>query len=183
MSKAWGFVLAAMAILFLVAVTLVGSFISYRNQEVRLRKQVEAQQLATQAVFDSTWKIIQQQAQVADQYKEAFAKIYPDLMEGRYGNERGGALLSFIQESNPTFDIGLYKQLSASIESQRLSFTREQRMLIDLKREHDTLLSVFPGSIFLTGTPEIPITVITSDKTKDIYRTGNENDVGLFPDK
>lgn len=173
-----GLAFVTIVVVFLVVVG--SSFIGYRNDEVRLRKQVEAQQLATQAVFDQTWKIIAQQAQVADQYKDAFAKIYPDLMEGRYGNERGGALLSFVQESNPNFDVSLYKQLSSTIEAQRISYTREQRTLIDLKREHDTLLSVFPGSLFLMGIPEIKITVITSDKTKDIYKTGNENDINLF---
>jgi hypothetical protein len=33
-------------------------------------------------------------------------------MEGRYGNDRGGALMSWVQESNPNFDMKASASLS-----------------------------------------------------------------------
>jgi len=33
-------------------------------------------------------------------------------MEGRYGNDRGGALMSWVQESNPNFDMKSSASLS-----------------------------------------------------------------------
>lgn len=57
----------------LVALLIIGTLViiplcmyaSYNNQEVRLRHQIEAQQKKNEAVFDNTWKIIQQQAGVS----------------------------------------------------------------------------------------------------------------------
>src|ERR1041385_4848867 len=103
--------LGVIAVLVLIAIV---GYVSLSNQEKRLRNLISAQQDTNAAVYDQTWKIISEQANIADQYKEAFAQIYPDLMEGRYGNARGGALLSFITEHNPTFDTRLYEKVANS---------------------------------------------------------------------
>jgi len=155
-------------------------YVSYSNSEVRLRNQVTAQQKSNEAVFDNTWKIISQQAQIADQYKEAFKKIYPDLMAGRYGNARGGALMSFITESNPTFDVKLYEKVANSVEAQRTVFTNEQRKLIDIKREHDNVRTTFPGSFFVGSRAEVQIVIVTSSKTDAAFKAGKDDDTVLF---
>lgn len=152
-------------------------FVSYSNGEIRLRNQVGAQQESCKVVQDNTWKIISQKAQVKDSYKDAFLKVYPDIMKERHAN--GGALMKFVTEANPNFDISLYKDLSASIEALRTTFTREQNKLIDLKREHDNMIQTFPGSFILASRPEIKIQIITSAKTKETYATGEENDIKL----
>jgi hypothetical protein len=153
---------------------------NYSNSEISIRKQVDAQQEKLHVVFDTTWKIIQQKAEVADQYKEAFAKIYPEIMAGRYGNSRGGALMSWVTEANPNFDTSLYKDLSNAIEGQRTNFMNEQARLIDMKREHDTLCEMFPGSIFLRKRDDIKIDIVTSAKTEDTFKTGQDNDTEVF---
>lgn len=160
----------------------VGVSISVSNQEVSLRNQVKAQQENLKVVFDATWKVIQQQAEVADQYKDAFAKIYPALMEGRYGDSKKErkTLLSFITESNPNFDVKLYEKVSTSIEAQRINFANEQKKLLDLKREHDTLRQTFPGSLILSGRPEIELHLVTSTKTDEAFSAGKDDDVKLF---
>lgn len=161
--------------LVFVGVVAASAYFQYSNSEIGLRNQITAQQKSNEAVFDNTWKIIKQQAGIADQYKDAFKQIYPELMKGRYGNARGGALLSFIKESNPDFNITLYQQVSNSIEAQRTIFTREQQKLIDLNREHQDLLQKFPGSLFLASRKSIDIVVVTSDKTEEAFKTGKEN--------
>lgn len=151
---------------------------SYDNREVGLREQIVAQQRANQAVFDEVWKVIQQQAGVADQYSDKFRAIYADIMNARYAGK--DPLLQFITESNPSFDISLYQQLSSTIEAKRASFRREQEKLIDLRREHSTLLKSFPSRYFLAGRKEIDITIVTSAKTEEAFKTGQENDIDLF---
>ena len=46
-----------------------------------------------------------------------------------------------------------------------------QKELIDLKREHDLLLTRFPSNIFLAmlGKSKIDITVVTSTKTEKVF--------------
>lgn len=164
--------LSALAAVLIIALI----WISLSNREVRLRNQIGAQQDSNKVVYDKTWKIIKEQAGIADQYREAFKDVYPALMEGRYGNERGGALMSFIKEHNPTFDASLYKQVSNSIEAQRTTFTYEQRKLRDLKNAHDSLLDTFPGSILLAGRPKVAVTLVTSDKTEGTFSSGKDNE-------
>ena len=87
--------------------------------------------------------------------------------------------MSWISESNPNFDVSLYKDVMVAIEAQRNIFTREQQKLIDLKREHDNLRLTFPSSIVCGNRQEVHIMIVTSAKTKDAYITGEENDIKL----
>lgn len=166
------------AIAFILIVVLI--WISTSNKEVRLRSQVAAQSEVCQSYFDKLFKVLAQKAQVADQYKEAFKEIYPALIEGRYGNDKGGTLMKFIQESNPNFDVSLYKDLQNSIEAERAGFFMEQKKLIDLNNEHRIVRRTFPGSIFVGGRSDIAIVVVSSDRTKEVFQTGKDNDIDLF---
>src|SRR3989344_6398587 len=162
------------------ALTIGMAWVSANNKEISLRNQIEAQQKVCETYYDKLWKVLQQKAQVTDQYKAAFKEIYPALIEGRYGNEKGGTLMKWIQESNPTFDVSLYKDLMSSIESERAGFFMEQKKLIDLDREHKVLRQSFPASMFIGSRPDVKFTIITSEKTENVYKTGKENDVDLF---
>ena len=165
----------------LTLVVLIGSlWASASNKEIKIRSQITAQKEVCEAYYDKLWKVISQKAQVADQYKDDFKEIYPKLIEGRYGDEKGGALMKWIQESNPTFDISLYKDLNASIEAERAGFFMEQKKLIDLNNEHRIVRNTFPATIFIGSRPDIQITIISSAATKKVVETGEENDVELF---
>lgn len=159
-------------------IALVG--ISASNKEVQLRSQITAQKEVCEAFYDKLWKIISQKAQVADQYKSAFKEIYPQLIEGRYGNEKGGTLMKWITESNPTFDISLYKDLMNSIEAERTGFFMEQKRLTDLNNEHRIVRQTFPNSLFIGSRPDIQITIVSSSATKMVMQTGLEDDVDIF---
>jgi hypothetical protein len=133
-TKIKALILTGLIIGFLGLITAL-TYVSSSNSEISLKNHIEAQQKVCEAFYDKLWKIISQKAQVADQYKNAFKEIYPALIEGRYGNEKGGTLMKWIQESNPTFDVSLYKDLMSSIEAERTGFFMEQKKLIDLDRE------------------------------------------------
>lgn len=168
----------------LAVVTMLLIYVSCHNREVRLRNEAAAQQQNLEVVYDATWKIIQQKAGVSSQYADDFKNIYPELIEGRYGDVRGGAIMSWITEHNPEFDTSLYLDLMGSIEAERTKFAREQKRLLDIKREHDDLRQTFPGSIFVGGRPEIEVMLVASTKTQDVFEAGKEDEIGLFgPDK
>lgn len=157
-------------------------YMGANNKEVKLAEQIKAQQSVCEAFYDKLWKIISQKAQVAEQYKNTFKEIYPQLISGRYAND-GGTLMKWIQESNPTFDVSLYKDLSASIEGERAGFFMEQKKLIDLDREHKVLRKTIPSSWFVGDRPDAEFTIITSATTKEVYATGEENNVDVFNTK
>lgn len=166
-------------------------YFSYNNTEIVKREQTTAQEDVCKANFDKMYKVINQVAQTAGQFamvsKDAFKEIYPSLMEGRYGNERGGALLSMVTESNPNYDMKavgeLYKNLQNVIEANREEYFVEQKKLIDLQREHSIYIKRTPARWFISNDKEIEITIITSEKTKEVYRTAEENDINLFDKK
>jgi hypothetical protein len=175
-------------VLFFSAV-IFGSYINITNTEVQMRKRVEAQQDVTRANFDKMFKVIAQTAQVPEQLmqksKEAFKEIYTPLMEGRYSNERGGALMSWIQESNPQFDLNaiapLYEKLQIAIEANREAYFLEQKKLIDMHREHSTYISMFWQKMFLPASIQpVDIIIITSSNTEKVYETGKEDEINIF---
>lgn len=156
-----------------VALMVFGMYASYNNTEIGLRSQIKAVQKSNEAVFDAVWKIIKQQAQIADKYKDSFQDIYKGIMSERY-SKGDGSLMKWITESNPNFDTKLYENVSNSIEAQRLSFLREQQKLLDLKREHDNILRQIPSVWFVGSRPEIEVVIVTSVKSDEAFKTGKE---------
>lgn len=161
-----------------LAIAALMMYASFSNTEVRLRNALTAQQKSNETSFDTCWKIIQQQAQVADKYKDGFKEIYTGLMDGRH-YEKGGSLMKFITEANPNFDVRLYEKVSNSIEGQRTVFKRDQQKLLDLKREHDNVLTTIPSSWFVGSRPHIDVKIVTSTKTTEAFGTGKEDDIDI----
>jgi hypothetical protein len=177
------FIKALIVILIVVIIPVLGFFgmyVTYHNKDAELRNLIETKQRDNTNVFDATWKIIKQQANVAEEYKDSFKEIYPELIAGRYSND-GGTMMKWIQEHNPEFDSSLYKQLMVSIESQRLLFMENQTRLLDFKREHDNLRTRIPSSFFVSNIP-IEVMIVTSSQTDQVFQTGKDDDVSLFKD-
>lgn len=154
-------------------------YFSYNNKEISLRNQAEAQRGKIEGTYDKMWKVLQQKAQVTDEYKEAFKEIYPQLIEGRY-SQGDGSLMKWIQESNPDFDTSLYKDLMQSIEVERHSFQMSQERMLDIKREHETLCHRYPAKFFISNDSEIEYTVVSSSISKATMLSGEDNDIDLF---
>jgi hypothetical protein len=146
----------------------------------------KACQQNSEIVFDNTWKKIQQQAGVANEYKVGFKEIYVAMMDARYSGDSASGketLMKWITESNPTFDVSLYKTLMNTIEGSRNEFTMEQKKLIDIDRELKSMKVTFPNSLVLGRKDDLEIILVTSSKTEEAYKTGKDDDVDLFPKK
>lgn len=170
----------SIAVIVLIGtVTVLGMYFSYNNQDARLRAQAEAQRGKIEGVHDKMWKVLQQKAQVSNEYKKAFSEIYPALIEGRY-SQGDGSLMKWIQEANPNFDTSLYKDLMQSIEIQRTEFAKVQERMLDIIREHNVLLTTVPSKWFVSNKEQIEYTVISSTRSKTVMTTGLDDDVSLF---
>ena len=174
--------IAALAVVAVLALIVVMMYVSYNNQEVSLRKEAEAQKGKVESVHDKMWKTIQQKAGVTDEYREAFEKIYPELISGRYSQGDGSAM-KWIQESNPDFDTSLYKDLMQAIEVQRAYFDQAQTRMLDIIRQRETLLETIPAKFFISNKSKIDYTVISSTRSKGVLITGVDDDVDLFKKK
>lgn len=172
-------VAAAMFIVFVVCMIIV--IVGYYNKEVSLRNQFVAQEEANTVVYDEVWKVISQQAQVADTYKEGFREVWQAIVSGNSAANRQASLAVFVNHHNPQFDSKIYISLMNTIEGKRREFTNNQKKLIDIKREHDNLRTRFPSSVFVGSRPELQLHLVTSDRTEDVFKAGKDNDVQVFP--
>lgn len=167
---------------FLFSALAIGIYcLSVNNTEVSLRNQFEAQKKVNEATFDAMWKILAGKAEVANEYKEAFRQIYPEIINGRYADKN--LLFKFVKESNPKFDIALYKSLSNSIEAERKKFLLAQEKQIDIKRQHDNLRLKTPSRFIVGSSAELELVIITSEKTEEVFKSGREDDTELFKKK
>ena len=171
--------LVAIGFFFIILVAAVVTSFNYRNQEMELRNRVEAKQQECEVVFDQVWKTISQQAQIAEKYKDGFREIFVGMTEGRYSKD-SNVMVKFISEANPNLNSNMYERLMNTVEEQRAVFTREQKELISLAREHKTMLERFPDSMFLTGRSPIDIKLVTSTRTTESFQSGKDDDVDVF---
>lgn len=180
-----GIAVAALSILLTVIYFSVK--VSSQNKEIELKKQTIAQQDVCRANFDKMFKTITNLAEIPERFaeksKEAFKEIYPALMDGRYKNDNT-SLMKWVQESNPQYDMKsiqqLYMKLADAIEANRDEFFMEQKLLIDMKREHDTYTKKWPASSFVGDSADVQITIITSTETENTYKTGKDDNIKLF---
>jgi hypothetical protein len=173
----------------LVTVGVVATFIisigiwavGISNTEIELRTQAEAQQKNNENIYQKVWTVIKQKAQVTDKYASDFKDIYVNLMDERYkGDEKNNPAFKWIHEQNPQLSVEMYKDLGDSIGGLRAEFAMVQARLIDIKREHDVLRKRFPSKLVVGGREALEIVIVTSQKTKDTFAVGEENNVDVF---
>lgn len=153
-----------------VIIILTAMYFAYNNKEIALRKESEAQRGKIETVRDRMFQIIREQANVSQEYREAFDEIYPKIIEGRY--REGGELIKWIQEANPEFDTSLYQTVSNSIEVQRTAFTSEQNRMLDIINQRATLLKSYPSRWFIQNKSAIDFTPISTSATKAVMTSG-----------
>ena len=161
-------------------VTLFGNIIGLYNQEVSLRNKIEAKQTENMSNFDNMWKKIKQSTNVADKYKDGLKEVLEVYTLGR-SDKSDNMLMKWGAEAVPNFDSTIYKQLNNIIVASRDDFALNQRELIDLKRAHDNLITVFPNNIVfaLFKVEKIDIKVVTSTKTQETFDTQLDDEVQL----
>lgn len=155
---------------------------TYTNQAIGLENQAKAQQEVNKTVYDTVWKTIKQRAQVSEKYESQFKNVYTNIMQERH-YDKGGDMFKFVAERNPQFDSTLLQDLGNTIEGQRVRFETSQKMLLDIKREHDNLRQRIPSSWFVGTRPELKIDIVTSEKTQSTFATKKEDNVDVFGGK
>lgn len=171
--------LLVIIIITVLVVALVAMYFSYNNKEIALRKEAEAQKGKIESVHDKMWKVIKQKANVTEQYRDMFEKVYPDIIAGRYSGE-GAMAMKWIQEANPEIDASLYKDVMQAIEIQREHLHTAQTRMLDVIREREALIESYPSRWFISNKSKIEYEVISSTRSKTVMETGLDDDVEIF---
>ncbi len=125
------------------------------------------------------WKILAQKAEISSQYKpENYKELIAEVVKGR----TGGSFAKFVQEQNPQFDLSLLKDLGQSVEAERKTLVREEKLLLDYNQHHRNIVRNRWKRYFLSADQiqEIDAQVITSGRSKSAIETGEDNDTKLF---
>ncbi len=172
------------AIVLLVALVGVGSYITYYNYGVRTENALEAKLRDNQQLLGKHSTQIAEMAQVNEMYRDDLKEVYTAVVEGRYGEDGSQALMQWIGEHNPNFDSALYTSLSQKIQSNRDEFANQQRQLLDMKRAYENSLDVVWSGFWLrmAGFPKMnldDIVIITSTHSIKAYETGVDDGIKL----
>ncbi len=162
-----------------VAIVIISMYFTYNNKEINLRKEAEAQLGKIESVHDKMWKVIKQKANVTEQYREMFEKVYPDIIAGRYSGD-GAMSMKWIHEANPAIDTALYKDLMQAIEIQREHLNIAQTRMLDVIREREALIESYPSRWFISNKEKIEYEVITSTRSKTVMNTRIDDDIEMF---
>ena len=175
-------------ILLVIAVVLavgLGSLaiygVSTYNTASRLHNLYDAKLVDNTSEFDNMWKKISQTSQIPEAKKNALREIFEGYAAARTGNGGGGEMMKWVQESIPNPDLSEYKDVMNIIVGSRDSWTNRQKELIDIARQYNEMLSVFPSNVFLRllGFEKIVPKVVTSSRTEQSFATGKDDDVNL----
>jgi hypothetical protein len=180
MSSSIKTIIATVGIAVVGVLLLIGLYMSAHNSEVSLRNKFSAQQKSNESSFDKTWKIIQQQAGVASEERETFRETYVEIMDATEGVVGKGMLASFFTQTKIEISPALFLKLMTTIEAQRESFHRDQQKLLEIKKDHDNVLTRVPSSWFVGGRDHLEAKIITSDRTTEAFSLGEDNNIELF---
>lgn len=158
-------------------IMLVVMYFSISNSEIRLRAAIVAKQRDNESELDNLKKKISQSVQVTDMQKQMLIDVVVGNAQARKGGS--GTLATLVREAVPVVDVKVFTNLMNLIAGSRDSFTMRQKEILDMKREHDSMRLTFPGSVVLSGRPEIQVTIVTSAAAKEAFRTGEDNDTKL----
>jgi len=165
-----------------IGVILISFFvmwISCSNKEIALRNAINSKQIDNKNEFDNLWKKISQVSEVSLKDRETLEEIFNSYAESRT-SDNNDLIFKWVSESIPNVSSESFTNLQNIISSSRDSWTMRQKELIDLKREHDNMIDMFPSSIFVGSRGKIEITIITSNKANESMESGIDDNVSVF---
>ncbi len=175
-------VVVSAGVLVLVGLIAGIAVVSTLNQETTLSTSIKAKQRDNASEMDAMWKTIDQTAQVTQAQKNALVEIFSGYAQARTGTGGGGSLANWIKESVPNVDTSTFNNLQNIITGKRDGFVMRQKELLDLSREHNRLLQSIPSGWIcgLFGRQPIEVTIVTSTRTEEAFKTGKDDDTTLF---
>lgn len=180
--KTWIWIVTILAALLLFGGGCAAKVYGVLKKEVQLRNQYHAKTKNNKEIKGTVFKILTQKSSVLQKYSDDFNKNFTAIMAGKYGGPSGEpALMKWISSKDPDYSVELYKDLAVTIEGQQTRWEQNQKMLHDIKLQHDNLLDDPIAGLFLKGKEKLPDILVVTAKAAQEYETGVDSDTtGLF---
>ena len=173
--------LSALGGIVLLGVILLFSVIGSYNGYTKLENLAKATQNDNKNVLDNTRKSIREAANVSDKEVEALTNIITGYADSRGGNTAGGGQLvtvGMVTEAVPSIQgIETLKNLQNIVVAGRKDWQFSQTRLLEIKRQADNALGMFPSGTILKmlGKQEVVVVIVTSKETEGNFVTGEDN--------
>lgn len=151
-----------------IVIIFVFMYFGYNNQHVDYHTRYEAEEDVVETRLDNMWKIISDKFSMSQQYADDFKEV-AKVNATNFG--QGGDMWKWVQANYPQLDANIYKDVMASIESERKGLENAQKKIIDICREHNNLIAKVPSSWFISDKEKLEWNVISSKDTKNIMIT------------
>lgn len=173
--------LGLFGIVIVAAIVLFATGVGMYNNASTLKNQYEAKLSANHAELDNVKKKISQVAQVSDEQMKSLEKLFVGYADARTSKSTN-QLMTWIKETVPNVDQKTFLNLQNIITSSRDAWTMRQTELVDIAREYNKLLVVFPSNIILKmlGFEKIVPNVVTSTSTEKAFATGKDDETKVF---
>jgi len=174
----------AMAVAAAVVITLLiftFATIGNYNDYTRIENLAKAAQKNNENVLDNTRKSIREAANISDKEVEALTNIITGYAEARGGNTAGSGQLvtvGMVTEAVPGISgVKTLQNLQNILVAGRTDWKNAQKDLLEIKRQADNLIQVFPvGTILkMLGKKEIEVVIVTSKETSQNFESGEDN--------
>lgn len=177
--------LSVILILIVIGLLGVGSmFATLNNRFISLEAGIKAQYEQNKNNYSNYFNKLKEAAQVPKMYATDLEKVYTAAIQGRYGASGSRAVFNMLKEQNPNLSPALYTKLQGIIESGRVSFEADQKLLLDKKRVYEEELKVFPNVLVanLLGFPKINLaeySIVTNEATEQAFSTKKAEPIQL----
>lgn len=160
-----------------ILLVIFGMYVSASNTEVGLRNRFAAQQAVIESSLDKTLKTINQTAQISKAEVAALKDIIIGNAQARKGGS--GSLATLVHEAVPNVNLTTLQNLQNIVAAGRDGFDREQRVLADIKLQHDNVRTRIPSSFFVGSREPLKLVIISSSRVKAVIDSGEDNDTDL----
>jgi len=176
--------IAVLGVVGVLAVVLVGSYVSNYNYGNEAEKEIKAQYKNMESILGQYSLKIKDAAQIPSMQTDDLAKLFAESNKARYGANGSQGAMQWIKEQNPNLDQSTYKKLQQLIEAGRNKFENTQTRFIDAKRTYETNLGYLWKGMWmrLAGYPKINLDdykIITSNHAKKTFETGVDEGLQL----
>jgi hypothetical protein len=191
MYKTLGLAFGGLVLIGIVFLVMLGfSYNGFINTATNFEVAIKAQYTNNQNVYDNGYKKVKEMAQVPQLQEQALEKLFVASISARQ-YDKGGQLMKFIQEQNPTLDQSTFVKIQQAVESYRNAFQNTQTELIAKKQSYETFLTATTSGRFnntiagMLGSsfPRIDLNkfdIVTSDKTQKAFETKRDEPLDLL---
>ena len=174
--------LAIVGVIVVAALGCIFAFIGTVNSYSRVEVKAKAAQLDNTNVLDNTRKAIREAAAVSSTEVEALEKIIIGYADARGSNKGGGdnnvVSIGMVREAVPSItSIETLAKLQNIVVAGRKDWQAAQTRLIEIQRQGNEMLAVFPSNVILgfMGKQPVEIVVVTSSETEGNFKTGKDD--------